>query len=94
MRIEEVLWLEPIVEKLWRKHRVETYEVEEALTGRPKIRGIEKGHRSGEDLYLALGRTDAGRYLSVFFIHKSERRALIVSARDMSSSERKRYERT
>jgi hypothetical protein len=66
MRIEEVLWLEEIVEKLWRKHHVEPEEVEEALAGRPKIRHLEEGHQPGEDLYLALGRTDAGRYLSVF----------------------------
>jgi uncharacterized DUF497 family protein len=94
MRIEEVLWLEEIVEKLWRKHRVEPEEVEEVLAGRPMIRHIEKGHQPDEDLYLALGRTDAGRYLSVFFIHKLDERALIISARDMSSSERKRYERS
>ena len=94
MRIEEVLWLEEIVEKLWRKHRVEPEEVEEVLAGRPEIRHIEKGHHPDEDLYLALGRTDAGRYLSVFFIYKLDERALIISARDMSSSERKRYERS
>ena len=35
MRIYEVLWLEPIVEKLWQKHHVEIEEVEEVLTGRP-----------------------------------------------------------
>jgi uncharacterized DUF497 family protein len=94
MRIEEILWLEAVIEKLLQKHQVDTDEVTEALTGRPKIRMIEKGHRTGEDLYLALGRTDAGRYLSVFFLLKTGGIALIVSARDMSSSERKRYERT
>jgi uncharacterized DUF497 family protein len=93
MRIEEVLWIEPIVEKLWRKHHVETDEVEAVLAGRPKIRRIEKGNQPDEDLFLALGRTDAGRYLSVFFIYKSDERALVVSARDMSSAERKSYER-
>ena len=93
MRIEEVLWIEPIVEKLWRKHHVETDEVEEVFAGRPKIRRIEEGHQPGEDLFLALGRTDAGRYLSVFFVYKSDERALVVSARDMSAAERKSYER-
>jgi hypothetical protein len=93
MRIEEVLWIEPIVEKLWRKHHVETDEVEEVLAGRPKIRRVEEGYQPDEHLFLALGRTDAGRYLSVFFIHKSDDRALVVSARDMSLAERKSYER-
>lgn len=94
MRIEGVLWKDEVIEKLWRKHRVELYEVEEVLSGRSKIRRIEKGDQPDEDLYPALGRTDAGRYLSVFFIQKLDARALVISARDMSSSERKRYERS
>ncbi len=40
-----------------------------------------------------LGRSDAGRYLAVFFIYTKDQRALILSARDMSDAERKRYER-
>lgn len=94
MRIEGILWLEPIVEKLWRKHRVDTEEVAEVLEGRPKIRFVEKGHRSDENLYAALGRTEAGRYLCVFFVHKADKSALIISARDMDSAERERYGRS
>lgn len=60
---------------------------------RPHVRFSEKGHRPGENLYAALGTTDEGRYLTVFFVHKSDKRALIVSARDMTPVERKRYER-
>jgi len=93
VRIEEIVWLEEIVEKLWRKHQVETQEVTEVLDGRPKIRFVEKGYRPGEDLYLALGRTEAGRYLSVFFVYKPDRRALVISARGMTPSERGHYER-
>jgi uncharacterized DUF497 family protein len=40
-----------------------------------------------------MGQTDSGRYLIVFFIHKKDNRALILSARDMTSAERKRYEK-
>ncbi len=47
----------------------------------------------GEDVYSAQGRTDAGRYLIVFFIYKPDHLALIVSARDMDAKERRRYER-
>ena len=93
MRIEEIIWLEEIVEKLWRKHAVEMYEVLEVLGSRPRFLFVEKGHRLDENLYLALGRTEAGRYLSVFFVFKLSRQALIVSARDMTAAERKRYER-
>lgn len=45
----------------------------------------------GEDMYVALGRTYAGRYLIVFFIYKLTKDALIVTARDMNKSERKYY---
>jgi uncharacterized DUF497 family protein len=40
---------------------------------------------------MALGQTDAGRYLAVLFIHKESNDALILSARDMSEKERRRY---
>ncbi len=56
MRIEGVIWLRTVVEKLAYKHHVDVLEVEEALSNKP-----------------------AGR------------EALILSARDMARSERKRY---
>jgi uncharacterized DUF497 family protein len=87
------VWLEQIVEKLLWKHRVQQVEVREVLAKRPRFFFVEKGHRVGEDLYAALGQTDAGRYLIVFFIYTKDRRALILSARNMTDSERNRYER-
>jgi uncharacterized DUF497 family protein len=91
MNIVGIVWLRDIVDKLIRKHQVETYEVEEVLENNPKIRFVDKGEREGEDVYLALGRTDAGRYLAVLFIYKQTREALIMSARDMAHKERKQY---
>jgi uncharacterized DUF497 family protein len=44
-------------------------------------------------VYSASGQTHAGRYLIVFFVHKRDGRALILSARDMTRNERRRYER-
>jgi len=93
MYIEEIIWLEEIVEKLWRKHGVDTHEVVEVLENRPRFRFVEKGHRPGENMYLALGQTESGRYLSVFFVYKLDQRALIISARGMKPSERNQYER-
>ena len=61
--------------------------------GSSKFRFVEKGHREGEDVYAALGQTEAGRYLVAFFVRKLDGRALPVSARDMNSRERKLYER-
>jgi uncharacterized DUF497 family protein len=40
---------------------------------------------------VASGRTDAGRYLLIFFIMKKNKRALMVTARDMTDRERKKY---
>jgi len=45
----------------------------------------------GEDLFIAFGRTDSGRYLSVLFVLKKSKRALVISARDMTKGERKKY---
>ena len=93
MRIEGVVWLPRVVDKLAFKHWVETEEVEEDLGGRAKFRFVERGEREGEDVYMALGQTDAGRYLAVLFIHKDTREALILSARDMARKERRQYEK-
>ena len=92
MRIEGVIWFSHVVDKLAIKHHVETSEVEETLSGKPKFRFVQKGSRKGEDVYIALGRTDAGRYLAVLFIYKETREALILSARDMAPKERKQYD--
>ncbi|HID94823.1 MAG TPA: BrnT family toxin [Candidatus Latescibacteria bacterium] len=91
MRIEGIIWLRDIVDKLALKHKVETHEVEEALSGEARFRFVEKGEREGEDVYLAFGKTVAGRYLSVLFIYKKTKDALILSARDMTRKERRQY---
>ncbi len=93
MKIEGIIWLSNIVDKLAVKHAVETYEVEEVFLGNAKFRFIEKGDREGEDVYMALGQTDGGRYLIVLFIHKKTKEALVLSARKMVQKERKLYDR-
>lgn len=93
MRIEEIIWLDNIVDKLIYKHSVETFEVEEVLTGKPRFRFVEKGERKDEDVYMALGQTEAGRYLAILFIYKQKNEGLILSARDMADKERKMYGR-
>ena len=93
MKIQGIIWLRAVIDKLAFKHRVETFEVEELFNGKPKFRFVEKGEREGENVYLALGQTDAGRYLTVLFIHKKTKDALILSARDMAEKEKKMYGR-
>ncbi len=89
----EILWLEQFVDKIERKHSVTIAEVEQVFVNRYKIRRVNKGRTKGEDVYLALGQTNGGRYLAVFYIHKKDRRILPISARDMDTKERRLYER-
>lgn len=91
MKITSLLWLEDLVDKIAHKHAVKLDEVREVFDRRPRFRFIEKGHRLGENVFSAQGQTEAGRYLVVFFIHKKEGQALILSARDMTASERRMY---
>jgi len=93
MNIEGVIWLTAISDKLAFKHHVEIHEVEEVLTGKPKFRFVEKGEREDENVYMGLGQTESGRYLTVLFIYKKTREALILSARDMAEKEKKIYGR-
>ncbi len=93
MKISGVIWLEEIIDKIARKHGVTQNEAREVLRSAAHFRFVEKGHRRGENVYAALGRTDAGRYLIVFFVRKKSGQVLPISARDMSFSERKRYEK-
>ncbi|MCB0260547.1 MAG: BrnT family toxin [Calditrichaeota bacterium] len=91
MYIDDIIWLDDIIDKIEHKHRVLPEEVEEVFYNIPKYRKAQKGKYEGEDLYYAYGRTDSGRYLLVVFIYKENREALIISARDMDKQERKRY---
>lgn len=93
MKLSGIIWLEEVVEKIERKHRVTQDEVREILRGPSHFRFVEKGHRRGENVYAAMGQTDSGRYVIVFFVRKTTQEALIVSARDMTGSERKLYEK-
>ncbi|MEQ8224255.1 MAG: BrnT family toxin [Candidatus Eremiobacterota bacterium] len=93
MKIEGIVWLRNIVDKLAFKHNVAPEEVEEVFRGKPRIRFVEKGEREGENVYMASGQTYSGRYLIVLFIYKISKDILILSARDMERKERNLYER-
>jgi uncharacterized protein len=93
MRIVDIIWLPDVIDKLAWKHEVSPEEVDEVLFGKPYYRKVQKGHIPGEDVYSALGRTDGGRYLVIFFIYKQTREALILSVRQMDRKERRQYER-
>ena len=94
MKIKGIIWLDDILEKITQKHHVQPQEVKEILTGHSRFRLVEKGHRPRENVYAALGQNDNGRYLIVFFVYKINKCALIISARDMTKSERRLYAAT
>ncbi len=93
MKIVGIIWLEDIVSKINIKHSVSKNEVLEVLSSRPYFLFVEKGFRKGENVYSAIGITQTGRYLVVFFVYKRNRDALIISSRSMTNKERKKYEK-
>lgn len=93
MRIEGIIWFDEIIEKLEWKHNVQPREVIEVFVNKPEFRFVEKGHRSSENVYAAMGQTDAGRCIIIFFIYKKNKHALILSARNMTDTERRKYEK-
>ena len=94
MKLPGIIWLEEIIDKIERKHHVNQKEVKEVLGGSSHFRFVEKGHRPGENVYAALGETNDGRYLIVFFVRKRRGQALPISARDMTRAERRQYEKS
>ena len=55
MKIENLIWLQDIIDKLAFKHQVEPSEVEEVFDNGPRIRFVRKGNRRGEDVYMSWG---------------------------------------
>lgn len=93
MRIKSIIWLPDVIDKIEVKHGVMVEEVEEVFGLGAIFRRGPRGRRPGEDLYKAYGQTEAGRYLFIVFIYKRDRRALILSTRDMTNKERRLYRR-
>jgi uncharacterized protein len=91
MKVTGIIWPREVVDKLAWKHHVTTEEVEEALAATRRFRFIETGDVEGEDLYAALSRTAAGRYLIIYFVYKTTNEALIISAREMTRKEKRAY---
>jgi hypothetical protein len=91
VKIIDILLKDDVIDKLIWKHNISELELRQVFNNQPNIRFIEKGKIKGEHLYVASGRTDAGRYLLIFFITKKNKNALIVTARDMKERERRKY---
>lgn len=86
LRIEALEIDDHILEKIEAKHGITFEEVEEAcLSGNRHIRTGREG------LYLLFSQTDAGRYVLVVLVNLGRGNWKIVTSREMTDSERRRY---
>lgn len=76
--------------KNWDKHEVFQSECEQVFFNRPLLVKHDAQHSQTERRYFALGRTDQNRLLFVAFTVR-ERHVRVISARDMTLMERRRY---
>lgn len=88
MRIVRLLCGEDTELHFLSRHGVTLQEAEEAVYQR----GLVLRGRS-ENVYNVFGRAEAGRYLTIIVRYLGDGAARIITARDMSWTERRRYER-
>jgi len=89
LRIESLEIDDLVLDKIESKHGVTFEEVEEACLS-------EKRHvrRSREGLYKLFSQTAAGRYILVVLVNLGRGCWKIVTAREMTDSERRLYSKT
>ncbi len=83
-------WDDGNLTKNWDKHEVSEGECEQVYFRQPLIVRRDKKHSKLENRYYVLGRTDAERLLFIVFTVRNNK-IRIISARDMTRAEKKRY---
>jgi len=90
MRIHELIWPDDRIDHIAR-HGVEPEEVEEVCSSRSLV---QRAKASGMNpAYYVLGQTEAGRYLFCLVLEFPDGRGYPVTARPMTESERRRFNR-
>ena len=84
MRISTFLWDDRNIDHV-AVHGVEPWEVEQVFWQAAKVR------RAHHNSYLALGRTQVGRYLVVVFRYLGNGLVRVVTARETTVKERRSY---
>ena len=69
------------------RHHVAPEEVEEALAAAPVVL------RSRDERYLGHGQTESGRLLFVVYVRRPRGRIRVITARDMTESEKRWWRR-
>ncbi len=85
-------WDEGNITKNWDKHEVSSGECEQIFFNKPLIVKRDSKHSLLENRYYVLGRTDSGRLLFAVFTVRGDK-IRIISARDMTIAEAKRYQK-
>ena len=83
-------WDEANINKNKEKHNVEYRECEEIFTNKPLVFIEDKQHSQIENRWGALGKTNKGRRLSIYFTIRSNK-IRPISARDQSKKDRIAY---
>jgi uncharacterized DUF497 family protein len=86
-------WDDDNVFKNWHRHGVSPAECEEVFFNRPFVVGRDAEHSRSESRFFALGLSDSGRGLFVVFTLR-ETLIRVISARDMTRREWRRYGRS
>ena len=73
-----------------KRHHVEPSECEEVFFNQDFRFVPDPTHSKAEDRFIVLGTTDSGRFLFLSFTLRGEK-VRIVTSRDMSRKERRRY---
>ena len=84
-------WDEGNSDKNWIRHQVSRFECEELFFNQPLIISEDSKHSKSESRFYSLGRTDSNRFLFISFTIR-EKLIRVISARDMTTKERKKYE--
>jgi uncharacterized protein len=92
MRITEIVWSDPDIVHMAR-HGVTPEEVEEALSANPVWRRGRIHQPTGRTSLIALGQTEAGRYLFIVLSPRELGRARCITAMEMDEKARRFYER-
>jgi uncharacterized DUF497 family protein len=84
-------WDEGNRNKSWSRHGVAWWECEEVFFNQPLYVYPDRTHSTKESRWYVLGRTHIGRLLFIVFTVRNAS-LRIISARDMSTKERKVYD--
>ena len=84
-------WDEGNSDKNWIRHQVTRFECEELFFNQPLIISEDSKHSKLESRFYSLGRTDSNCFLFISFTIR-EKLIRVISARDMTTKERKKYE--